>query len=94
MPTFIICTFDYYFQMYVPLLKIEQTYYAIRNKSQAMPTVQIYIDELTNILNCHLNNLVSYVTIRKGKVLNNKYNTILNTNNFMYDFHTVYKINL
>ncbi|VVC26941.1 Hypothetical protein CINCED_3A023024 [Cinara cedri] len=55
--------------MYIPLLKIEHTYYAIRNKSQAMPTVQIYIDELTDILNSHLNNLVSYVTVRKGKQL-------------------------
>lgn len=55
--------------MYVPLLKIEQTYYAIRNKTQAMPTVQIHIDELTDILNSHLKNLVSYVTIRKGKVI-------------------------
>lgn len=54
--------------MYVPLLKIEQTYYAIRNKAQAMPTVQQYIDELTAILVSHLHHLVSYVTIRKGKV--------------------------
>lgn len=57
--------------MYIPLLKIEQTYYAIRNKVQAAPTVQQYIDELTDILTNHLHHLVSYVTIRKGKV-NNK----------------------
>ncbi|XP_050530290.1 protein PAT1 homolog 1 isoform X2 [Daktulosphaira vitifoliae] len=55
--------------MYIPLLKIEQTYYAIRNKMQAMPTVQQYIDELTDILIKHLHNLVAYVTIRKGKQL-------------------------
>lgn len=54
--------------MYIPLLKIEQTYYAIRNKAQAAPTVQQYIDELTEILSKHLHHLVSYVTIRKGKV--------------------------
>lgn len=54
--------------MYIPLLKIEQTYYAIRNKAQAMPTVQQYIEELTNILVNHLHHLVSYVTVRKGKV--------------------------
>lgn len=54
--------------MYIPLLKIEQTYYAIRNKSRAAPSVQLYIDELTNILTNHLPHLVSYVTIRKGKV--------------------------
>ncbi|KAF0759483.1 protein PAT1 1 [Aphis craccivora] len=53
--------------MYIPLLKIEQTYYAIRNKAQAAPTVQQYIDELTEILSNHLHHLVSYVTIRKGK---------------------------
>lgn len=57
-------------QMYVPLLKIEQTYYALRNKAQAAPTVQQYIDELTEILSNHLHHLVSYVTIRKGKVNN------------------------
>jgi len=56
--------------MYIPLLKIEQTYYAIRNKAQAAPTVQQYIDELTEILSNHLHHLVSYVTIRKGKVGN------------------------
>lgn len=56
--------------MYIPLLKIEQTYYAIRNKAQAAPTVQKYIDELTDILTNHLHHLVSYVTIRKGKVNN------------------------
>eukprot|EP00102_Acyrthosiphon_pisum_P022027 XP_016659237.1 PREDICTED: protein PAT1 homolog 1 isoform X4 [Acyrthosiphon pisum] len=55
--------------MYIPLLKIEQTYYAIRNKAQAAPTVQQYIDELTEILSNHLHHLVSYVTIRKGKQL-------------------------
>lgn len=57
-------------QMYIPLLKIEQTYYAIRNKAQAAPTVQQYIDDLTEILSNHLHHLVSYVTIRKGKVSN------------------------
>lgn len=72
--------------MYVPLLKIEHTYYAIRNKTQATPTVQIYIDELTDILNSHLNNLVSYVTVRKGKVIN--------INKLKYDLPTVFKINL
>lgn len=56
--------------MYIPLLKIEQTYYAIRNKAQAAPTVQQFIDELTKILTNHLHHLVSYVTIRKGKVSN------------------------
>lgn len=67
----IICLFNVcYFQMYIPLLKIEQTYYAIRNKAQAAPTVQQYIDELTDILANHLHHLVSYVTIRKGKVNN------------------------
>ena len=40
--------------MYIPLLKIEQTYYAIRNKAQAAPTVQQYIDELTEILSNQL----------------------------------------
>lgn len=60
--------------MYIPLLKIEQTYYTIRNKTRAAPTVQQYIDELTNILTNHLHHLVSYVTIRKGKV---KYLNIL-----------------
>jgi hypothetical protein len=54
--------------MYIPLLKIEQTYYTIRNKAQAAPAVQQYIDELTDILTKHLHHLVSYVTIRKGKV--------------------------
>lgn len=56
--------------MYIPLLKIEQTYYTIRNKAQAAPTVQQYIDDLTDILTNHLHNLVSYVSIRKGKVSN------------------------
>jgi len=55
--------------MYVPLLKIEQTYYAIRNKSHALPSVQQFIDELTDILYSHQHHLVSYVTIRKGKVI-------------------------
>ncbi|XP_025409185.1 protein PAT1 homolog 1 isoform X2 [Sipha flava] len=55
--------------MYIPLLKIEQTYYTIRNKAQAAPAVQQYIDELTDILTKHLHHLVSYVTIRKGKQL-------------------------
>lgn len=54
--------------MYIPLLKIEQTYYAIRNKYQATPSVQEYINELTEILTNHLHNLVAYATIRKGKV--------------------------
>ncbi|XP_050439252.1 protein PAT1 homolog 1 isoform X2 [Adelges cooleyi] len=56
-------------QMYIPLLKIEQTYYAIRNKYQATPSVQEYINELTEILTNHLHNLVAYATIRKGKQL-------------------------
>jgi len=59
--------------MYIPLLKIEQTYYAIRNKAQAAPTVQKYIDDLTDILTNHLHHLVAYVTIRKGKVSKKKY---------------------
>lgn len=63
--------------MYIPLLKIEQTYYAIRNKSQALPSVQQYIDELTSTLYNHLHHLVSYVTVRKGKVY--KYIIIINT---------------
>lgn len=54
--------------MYIPLLKIEQTYYAIRNKLRAAPSAQQFIDELTNAITNHLHHLVLYVTIRKGKV--------------------------
>lgn len=55
--------------MYIPLLKIEQTYYTLRNKSHALPSVQQFIDELTDTLCNHLHHLVYYVTIRKGKVI-------------------------
>lgn len=55
-------------QIYIPLLQIEQTYYSVRNRIQAAPIVQSYIDELTRILQNHSHHIEAYVIIRKGKV--------------------------